>query len=351
MKKILVVLITCIFMFSSSACDMWNKDDKKTDSDGKWFENIGKTDDKEKEQPKKNNSEFAVNDKYISYIGKTKAYIDEQCGNSGTYYGEFGLVDYGIGLMVGYNCLGNDMNPQPTDCATSIQVTLSNLFLNCPEVITYDKLTSLFKDTQNSYNEMDMENVIVCKYNEFTICLYPDPGMLRASYATVTTDSYAENSESSSDLYYDFAIKHDSEFWEINKNWRDDRNYYYLADVDHDYQKELVVKLGCGVAVYKDISGEVKQVFYNTLPESSGSVSYWVCQFEGWDYIIYTSASSSQYKTLNVLKDGKLSEFRKSMINNDDNYQIDDRSVFESSYNKYIDAIIYPDGITIEDLK
>ena len=154
-----------------------------------------------------------------------------------------------------------------------------------------------------------------------------------------------------STAYYDYAVAHDEEFWSVNQNWRDDREYYYLADIDHDGQQEMVVKIGCGIGVYKEVDGVVEEVFRDTLPDSSGSVNYWVAKYDHKDYIIYTSASSSEYRVLYTVKDGKLTEEVKSLIINFTDYNINDRSVSEADYNSYIDSIEYPSGIEIDGLK
>lgn len=112
----------------------------------------------------------------------------------------------------------------------------------------------------------------------------------------------------------------------------------------------MVVKIGCGVGIYKEVNGKVEQVFYDRLADSSGSVHYWVAKYDNKDYIIYTSASSSQYQVLYTLNNGKLNKVKSSMIVNVD-YTINDNTVSEKEYNNYINSIEYPSGISINSLK
>ncbi len=345
MKKIMTAFLVMSVLVFTAACS--SKSAK---------ENVNpKTETKKvQEDTLSDNTEFSLNPEFLSLYGKEKSFVDEKCGNKGVYYAEFGLVDYENGLMVGYNCIGTDMIPKASDKASSLQIKLDKLFFNCPFDVTVEQINSVFGETFNSYNEMDMENVLVANYKGMSICFYPDMGLGKDSYASLSADEFIAPVESdNSSLYYDYAIEHDGEFWEINQNWRDDKNYYYLADVDHDNQKEMVVKIGCGVEVYKEVNGKVEQIFRDRLMESSGSVHYWVAQFNGRDYIVYTSASSSEYMTLNVVKDGALSEFRKSIIIGTDSekYEIDGKSVFKSQYQKYKESVKFTDGITLDGLK
>jgi hypothetical protein len=109
----------------------------------------------------------------------------------------------------------------------------------------------------------------------------------------------------------------------------------------------MVVKLGCGLAIYKKTGSGVEEVFRNTLPESSGSVSYYVANYDGVDYIAYNSASSSGYTVLYKLSGKELVKARVSQTI-DGEYFIDDKKVFSSQYESYLDSIIYPSGIEIE---
>ena len=309
-------------------------------------------------------SEFGLNTQYLSLLGKTKAEIDKMMGAS-TYSWEWGMSTYSGNVMIGWNSLGEE--PADNSSAVSMYIPLGKLFFNCPSTVSKSQIKGLFTSSREEYNEMDGENVLTVNYCGKVLAFYPDYGLSSSSSAFINVMTnydnpdiesvQIKNSTGTSDTpaktnsaYYDYAVAHDSEFWSINQDWRDDREYYYLVDVDHDGQKEMVVKIGCGVGIYKEINGQVEQVFYDRLADSSGSVHYWVAKYDNKDYIIYTSASSSRYQVLYTLNNGRLNKVKSSMIVNVD-YTINDNNVSESEYNKYINSIEYPSGISINSLK
>ena len=112
----------------------------------------------------------------------------------------------------------------------------------------------------------------------------------------------------------------------------------------------MVVKLGCGLAIYKKTGSGVEEVYKNTLPDSSGSVSYYVANYDGVDYIAYNSASSSGYTVLYKLSGNELVKARVSQTI-DGEYFIDDAKVSLSQYESYLDSISYPVGMKLEELK
>ena len=359
MKKIFFAVLALLISFSLFGCA--NKADEKMPKEKG---NFGQTKSGKNKDVKGKKDEIPtglkLNNYYLDLLGEDREDIDELLG-IGEYSAEFGMTDYKNGVMFGWNSLG--FEPDEDSEAVSIYITLENLFHNCPETLKPEEITALFPDSYVEYSPMDDENVLTVNYKGFALSFYPDMGLRRDSYAfmNISTkydlpsgnyyDGNIETEITTADLsYYDFAVSHDEEFWAINQNWRDDRAYYYLADVDQDSMDELVVKLGCGVAIYKKTGSGVEEVFKDTLPDSSGSVQYWVANYEGVDYIAYSYASSSGYFTLNKLSNNKLSKVRESQTI-DGEYFINGEKLFESQYENYLDSIVYPDGIMKENLK
>ena len=350
MKKLISILLALTVLFSLAGCS------KKADE----AEKLPRETTTEKKDAQDIPDKFLLNSQYLDLLGEKKEDIDAFLG-IGEYSNEFGMTDYKIGVMIGWNSLGYE--PEDNDEAVSIYITLENLFHNCPEVLTTEEISALFADSYTEYSPMDDENVFCANYKGNSLLFYPDSGLHPDSYAfmnistpyALPSGEYYEGDVSESDIkgdssYYEFAMAHDDEFWNINKDWRDDREYYYLADVDRDSRDELVVKLGCGVAIFKETGSGVEEVFKDTLPDSSGSVNYWVVTYDGVDYIAYTSASSSEYTVLNKLSGNKLSKACTSQII-DGEYFVNDENVTESQYKKYIDSIEYHFGISKEKLK
>ena len=110
------------------------------------------------------------------------------------------------------------------------------------------------------YNEMDGESVLMVNYCGKVLAFYPDYGLTSSSSAFINIMTNYENPNvesiqitnssevpntpvKNSSAYYDYAVAHYSEFWRINQDWRDDKEYYYLVDVDHDGQKKWLLNL------------------------------------------------------------------------------------------------------------
>lgn len=193
------------------------------------------------EYPAETNGNFALNTKYLSFMGMTKAYIDEKCGNTGSFDGEFGLCDYGNGLMVGYGVLGNYDAPKDTDRANTLYISFENLFFNCPDTLTVDLIKSAFPETKNGYNEMDEENLLFANYCGVTIEFYPDYAMNKTSYACVRSNStFAEIEDYSRNNF-------DGDFVGY---YEDDETYSYMTityDGNDYYIDEYIVRCSSGI--------------------------------------------------------------------------------------------------------
>lgn len=195
------------------------------------------------EYPAETNGNFALNTKYLSFMGMTKAYIDEKCGNKGSFDGEFGLFDYGNGLMVAYGndslWLGNEV--KDTDRATTLYISLENLFFNCPDTLTVDLIKSVFSETKNGYNEMDEENLLFANYCGVAIEFYPDYAMNKTSYVCVRSNStFAEIEDYSRNNF-------DGDFVGY---YEDDETCSYMTityDGNDYYIDEYIVRCSSGV--------------------------------------------------------------------------------------------------------
>ena len=236
------------------------------------------------EYPTESNGNFGLNTKYLSFMGMTKAYIDEKCGNKGSFDGELGMSDYGNGLMAGYGVLGNYDTPKDTDRASTLYISFDNLFFNCPDTLTVDLIKSVFSETKNGYNEMDEERLLLANYCGVAIEFYIDLSMNKTSYACVRTNSSFEDiedaetqtsvsfigSETQYSTYQQLCADMTSKLHDINVFdlwWHD--LYYALADLDSDGQNELAVRLGFGVGIYKEMNGKVYQLYYNLIDASN----------------------------------------------------------------------------------
>ncbi len=311
-------------------------------------------------------SAFGLNTQYLSYIGKTKAEIDKILG-SGKYSWEWGMSTYSGNVMIGWNSLGGE--PTESSNAVSMYIPLEKLFFNCPQTLSKDQIKGLFSSSNEGYNEMDGETVLTVNYCGKVLAFYPDYGLSSSStsFINIMTDYPNPNIESiqitnsadapstpavsQNSAYYDYAVAHDSEFWAINQNWRDDKEYYYLADVDQDGQKEMVVKIGCGISVYKETNGKVELIFTDPLEESAGSYGYTVAKYDGKDYIGYARGGSDEYTALSIVQNGNLKKVKESFNIVFEEFMLDGQSVSKSAYDSYKNSIEYPSGISINGLK
>lgn len=199
MKRILALILAMLLAFGAVACSSGNDDEptgKETGStqggnDGKGEKGNGGDDgEDEKGKGKPETKEFALNPEYIGYIGMTKGEIDDLCGNKGEYNAEFGVVDYGNGLQIGYNTLGIMDLPADDEVASTMFITLDKLFLNCPNTVTKEQIKSVFSDCYESYSEMDEEDTILANCNGKCLIIYPDSGLGKNTSAFLTSDAF-----------------------------------------------------------------------------------------------------------------------------------------------------------------
>ena len=354
MKRILALISTIAIIASLTACSEGNAPETPDDTDVIITDDTDTAEPEEKKQEtadeKKN--EFALNPEYLALAGKTKRELDSMFGE-GEYSMEFGMTDYKNGIVAGWGTVGN--NPTDDSKVTCMNISLEKLFFNCPDTVTTEQIKSLFSEYEEGTDEMDGEQYLLVNCNGHPLSLYPQGGLSRTSYAFYSADvKFMKSTNTTSGAgygyYYDYALKHDAEFLEINKNRRDDRAYYYLADIDHDSYMELVVKIGCGVGVYDKFYSGVEEIFRDDLAQSSGSVNYIPVQFEGKDYIAYESASSSEYRVLYTIEDKQLKDFKTSMLVGD-TPQINGKEVSRAEYDKYVSSIEYPQGVLIDGLR
>ena len=141
------------------------------------------------EYPEANGTEIYINTKYPSFMGMTKEFIDNKCGNEGSYSGEFGTVDYGNGFMAGYGRLGIDDVPQKSDYASSLFITLENLLFNCPDTITVEQVKNVFGEAEEVYDEMYEENILVANYCGKAVVFY---GMGKDDYVSIGLGTYKD---------------------------------------------------------------------------------------------------------------------------------------------------------------
>ena len=305
---------------------------------------------------------FGLNTRYLSYLGKSKAEVDAMHASVDYSY-EFGMTTYDNDLMMGWGKLGED--PLDTDCAVSMYVPLSLLFYNCPASLTQDQIKGQFNSSFSDFDMMYEENVLTVNYCGKMLFFYPDSGLYSSSYAFINVyndyqNPYVENVQiinttqqqpvAESSIYYDYAVAHDGEFWNVNQHWMDEREYYYLADVDHDGMDEMVVKLGAGIGVFKVIDGLVQPIFCDYLPDSSGRDQFWLAKFQGKYFICYATASSDEYNVLNTIENRETKMYSYSSVFNGD-YSIKSNSVSQTEYESYKNSIEYPVGMSIEGLK
>ena len=305
--------------------------------------------------------QFGLNPQYLSYIGKTKAEIDELLGN-GQYLYNLNMTAYD-NVRIGWD---NGSTPTSESRAVSMSVSFEKLFFNCPEELTADEIKSLFVFYKEKYNESRGENVLSVDYCGRVLEFYPDSGFSKGSRAFIDAKVIYENQypemiqiinspvsivEDMGEAYYKYAVSHDDDFWKINQDFREDREYYYVVDVDHDGQQEMVVKLGCGVAIFKEINGKVKKVYHNELKESSGDFGNLVARYNGKDYILYTSSAGSEFKALFELQGDKLVKIKEANNIAYEQYKINGELVEKADFDYFVDNIQIIDGRTIEETK
>lgn len=311
---------------------------------------------------------FGLNTKYLSLIGKTKGEIDKMLGNS-TYWADLSTSCYQDnisydGIMVEWNYFG--MEVPESAVATGLTLPFNELFFNCPENLTAEQIKAQFN---SSYEGLDIDTALRTLYTNYcgkTIKFNIQHILTQSSNASLRIGWDFENPNVESiqiinsveeqtppesyATYYEYAVAHDNEFSEINKQHGYSGSLYYLADVDHDGQKEMISRIGYGVGVYKIINGKVEEIFCDKLEESTGNVRYWYGVYEDKDYLIYTSNASDEYQVLYTIKDGELNAVITSMIENG-NYKMNDKNVGETEYYDFINNIEHPVDISINRLK
>ncbi len=87
----------------------------------------------------------------VLLLPKNKAQVDAKLGQ-GTYSWEFGMVDYGNGIMLGYNSLGEEH--ADIACADTMYVSMDKLFYNCPDALSSELIASAFTHSYSYIDEM-----------------------------------------------------------------------------------------------------------------------------------------------------------------------------------------------------
>lgn len=167
-----------------------------------------------------------------------------------------------------------------------------------------------------------------------------------------TTRGYALTLEEEKALYIEYAKRRHAEFIEQNAGWGEEENYYNFGDVDRDGKAELLVKKGAGITIYKAVGGEVKRMFCDPLPESSGVYQYHYVTYQGKDYIAYVNGGSEEFIGLYILEGDSLVMLKESkMIAGANEWYIDNVGVTEAEYNAHKAAIDYPERMYLEEIK
>ncbi len=90
-------------------------------------------------------SNFGLNTKYLSLIGKTKAEVDSILGSGPATSNSMGTIKYDIGVMVGWSGSWSSTTPVPDhEIATIVYVPLEKLFFNCPQEVPVDMIKAQF---------------------------------------------------------------------------------------------------------------------------------------------------------------------------------------------------------------
>ena len=142
--------------------------------------------------PNETSDKFALNKKYLSYIGKPKSFIDKHCGSKGTHYGYFGEVDYGedIGLDIVYGreWVGIENEVPDTSRVAWVRIALDKLFFNCPETLTVEKIQSVLPKNEYSCNGHDGIFTLDASYSTAVFFFTLDTGLKKTDYATIMFD-------------------------------------------------------------------------------------------------------------------------------------------------------------------
>ncbi|MBQ8807935.1 MAG: hypothetical protein IJZ81_01345 [Clostridia bacterium] len=325
MKKLLSLLLVILMSLSFVSCKNKEnavneknnaKPEKKTEQKKQGEEKGGKNDPLEDEKNEEETFlEFAIDEKYFSLMGQRKENVDSVLGTPTGYNAEFGMAYYNnMDLMVGYNTLGTAMSAEEipsSNIAVSAYIMLKDLFLNCPETLTKQEVSSLFPKCEESTDEQDGTRVLVAYYKNTMVFFYslaPDTKVLlkyepSVYYPPIENKIPITSEENDTSAYYDYARSHHDEFKLLNSDCTDE-NYYALADVDHDGKDELVVKLYLGLAVYKSTPSGINEIYRDTCSQSGGSWGCTLATYKNKHYIMWYNGNFSQAKNLYVTGSG-----------------------------------------------
>ncbi len=186
MKKIFGIILSVVFILGSVGCSVQSTDDN-ADTDTKTdtvVENTGNTG----ETSDANKNTFGLNNKYLSYMGKSKDFIDGECGDKGEFSPEFGDVTYKNGLVVSYDGASVTEMPQGSNVAVALGIKLEDLFLNCPQTVTLEQIRSAFGEAKSVYDEYTGGNIVIANYcGNIVFFSY---GLAKENYALVKNEPY-----------------------------------------------------------------------------------------------------------------------------------------------------------------
>jgi len=182
MKRLLGIILCVAFIFSSVGCSVQNTNE--TIETETVVTDTTNTD----EPANENDGTFALNTKYLSYMGKSKDFIDGECGDKGEHSSESGAVTYRNGLIVGFDTTSVSENPQSNNIATSLNIKLEDLFFNCPQTVTFEQIKSVFDDAMTIYDEYTGGNIIIANYRGNLV--FFSYGLERGNYATIKNEPY-----------------------------------------------------------------------------------------------------------------------------------------------------------------
>ncbi len=115
--------------------------------------------------PESSGTEFAINPKYLSLIGKTKAYIDKKFGNEGEWWPEYNGIYYeNVGVNIYYDTVMLE-EPTSSSIAKGIDLHLNYLFFNCPAKPTAGQIQALFPASHIGFAPVNNGDILNTNYN------------------------------------------------------------------------------------------------------------------------------------------------------------------------------------------